>query len=286
MKSLVVIVGETASGKTSLAIELAQRFDGEVIAADSWTVYKGFDIGTAKPTMEERAGIPHHLLDVAEPNDGFSAGKFKLLAVQVLEDIQRRGKLPIVVGGTGLYVDSILYDYSFLPRPSADLREELNAMTLEQVIDYARYKQLDLDGIDIRNKRRVIRVIENNGQKPTKKILRANTCVLGMYRDRDDLRARLMARLEAMVAAGFADEVAGLAERYGWDVEPMQAPDYRAMARYVRGEQSLETTREQIVQNDLQLAKKQRTWFKRNSHIKWVDNSSQAVDIVTTFLNK
>jgi tRNA dimethylallyltransferase len=107
---LIVIVGETASGKSALAMELAQKFDGEIICADSWTVYKGFDIGTAKPTAADRKLVPHHLLDVADPAVGFSAAVFQRMAKQVIEDITARGKIPLLVGGTGLYVDSILYD--------------------------------------------------------------------------------------------------------------------------------------------------------------------------------
>src|ERR1700741_165618 len=111
MSPIVVIVGETASGKTALSIKLAKKLNGEVICADSWTVYKGFDIGTAKPTVDEQQGSPHHLLDVAVPVEGFSAAVFKRMAKQAIKDITYRGKLPIIVGGTGLYIDSILYDY-------------------------------------------------------------------------------------------------------------------------------------------------------------------------------
>jgi tRNA dimethylallyltransferase len=286
MSPLVVIVGETASGKSALAMELAQKFDGELICADSWTVYKGFDIGTAKPTAEERARVPHHLLDVADPAKGFSAAEFKRLADDTIQSMVKRGKLPIMVGGTGLYINSVIYNYSFLPPSDQALRAELNAMSLQQVLARAAELKLDTTGIDLRNKRRVIRLIENNGVRPTKQALRANTCMIGIRRPLAELAARITDRIEAMVDAGFPDEVLRLGKRYGWEIEAMRAPGYRAFAAYVHGEISLEAAKERFKRNDLQLAKKQRTWFKRNSSIQWVNDRSNAVEIVTTFLNK
>ena len=286
MSPLVVIVGETASGKSALALELAERFNGELICADSWTVYRGFDIGTAKPTAEERAKTPHHLLDVADPAEGFSVVLFQRQAKQAIVDITARGRLPIMVGGTGLYIDSILYDYSFLPPSDTALRAELNAMTLDEVVARTIELGLDTTNIDLRNKRRVIRLIENNGLRPTKSRLRENTLIIGIQRPLEELRDRIIARIDAMVQAGFPDEVRRLGESYGWDCEPMRAPGYRAFADYVQGRVSLDAAKERFMLNDLQLAKKQRTWFKRNSSIQWVHDRSKAVGILTTFLNK
>jgi tRNA dimethylallyltransferase len=286
MSPLVVIVGETASGKSALAMELAEKFDGEIICADSWTVYRGFDIGTAKPTAEDRAQVPHHLLDVADPAVGFSAAVFQRLAKQAISDITKRGKLPIMVGGTGLYIDSILYDYGFLPPSDPRLRAELSIMDIKQLLVRAQELELDMDGIDLRNKRRIIRLIENNGIRPTRKRLRPNTLVLGIQRPLDELRERITNRVDDMIAHGFAEEVRRLGEIYGWDCEPMRAPDYRALAAYVQERVPLYTAKEQIIQNDLQLAKKQRTWFKRNQSIQWLSDRSYADDILTTFLNK
>jgi len=266
-------------------MELAERFNGELICADSWTVYKGFDIGTAKPSAEDRARVPHHLLDVADPRDGFSAVLFQKLATQSIVDITSRGKLPILVGGTGLYVDSILYDYSFLPPSEPELRAELNAMTLEQVLDRADELELDTTGIDLRNKRRVIRLIENNGVRPGKHELRGNTLVLGMKVEREHLLERITQRVDAMLAAGLENEVRELAERYGWDAEPMKGIGYREWQQYFAGTQDLAETRERIIKASMDLAKRQRTWFKRNNGIQWVSDRGYAVDLVTTFLN-
>lgn len=286
---LLVLVGETASGKSALALELAKKFDGEIISADSWAVYKGFDIGTAKPTAEERAAVPHHLLDVAEPLEGFSAPLFQKLAYLAIDDITRRGKLPIMVGGTGLYIDSVLYDYSFLPKSDPKLREELNAMSVQDLAARAEELELDTAGIDLRNKRRVIRLIENNGVRPTRKELRPNTLILGIKRPLPDLEVRIAQRIDGMVEAGFPDEVCRLCGRYGWDIEPMRAPGYRAFADYVQGKILLGAAKERFKRNDLQLAKKQRTWFRRNKSIHWfatpVDMEG-VVERVTTFLNK
>lgn len=285
MSPLVVIVGETASGKTSLSIELAKKLDGEIICADSWTVYKGFDIGTAKPTAAERQGIPHHLLDVAEPSEGFSAAVFQRLAKQAIKDITSRGKLPIIVGGTGLYADSILYDYSFLPLADPAEREKLNALSLEELLQKAETMQLDTSAIDIRNKRRIIRLIENNGVLPTKHPLRENTIVLGLKRPLNELRERVVQRIDGMVKDGLADEVARLGEQYGWDCEPMKAPAYRAFRHYCQGEIPLAEAKFRMVQNDLQLAKKQRTWFKRNDSIQWIEPGYK-IDVICELVLK
>jgi tRNA dimethylallyltransferase len=286
VEPLIVIVGETASGKSALAMQLAKKFEGEIICADSWTVYKDFDIGTAKPTTEERAQVPHHLLDVADPNVGYSAAIFKRQATKAIRDIQGRGKLPILVGGTGLYIDAVIYDYSFLPLSDPGLRAELNGMTLDELTKKATDMGLDISGIDMRNKRRVIRLIENNGVRPTKQSFRPNTLILGIKRPIEELTRRITKRIDSMVEQGFADEVRRLGYQYGWEIEPMRAPGYRAFADYASGKVSLAQAKQRFRQNDLKLAKKQRTWFKRNSFIQWVDDPKEAVEIATTFLNK
>jgi len=283
---LVVVVGETASGKSALAMDLSRKYDGELICADSWTVYNGFDIGTAKPSKAEQAEIPHHLLDVADPRDGFSAVLFQQLAQQAIADITARGKLPIMVGGTGLYIDSVLFDYGFLPPSDPALRTELNDLSLEEVLARARELGLDTTDIDLRNKRRVIRLIENNGVRPSKGAIRTDTLVLGVQVPREELRERVELRVEHMLDAGLESEVRMLAEQYGWDVEPMKGIGYIEWQAYFAGEQNLTQTCERIVAGTMGLAKRQRTWFKRNPHIFWHNDRSKIVDTVTTFLNK
>jgi tRNA dimethylallyltransferase len=286
---LLVIVGETASGKSSLAMELARELNGELICADSWTVYKDFDIGTAKPSAVERAIIPHHMLDVADARGGFNAVVFQQMAQVAIDGIHARGHLPILVGGTGLYIDSIIYHYQFLPATPPDLRAELNELSLDELITRAEDDGLAVEHIDIRNKRRVIRLIENNGQLPTKKPLRAKTLVLGLQTPRDDLDARIAARVDAMLAAGLEAEVRQLATEYGWEAEPMKGIGYKEWKSYIEGTQDLEATRQKIIKNTKDLAKRQRTWFKRNKSIHWLDNRgplSDIVDLITTHLHK
>jgi len=285
---LVVIVGETASGKSRLAHSLALKLGGEIISADSWAVYKGFNIGTAKPSARERAEVAYHGLDIADPAVGFSAVEFQRLAQAAIEDISSRGKLPIIVGGTGLYIDSILYDYSFLPATDANLRSELDALSLEGVLQRAEELGLDTTDIDLRNKRRVIRLIENNGIRPSRQKLRENTIVLGLQLPREDLEMRMAKRIDAMLAAGLEDEVRRLADRYSWEAEPMKGIGYREFKLYFDGQQTLTEVRERIIRSTVQLAKKQRTWFKRNKSIHWLSNRdifTESVDFITTNLH-
>lgn len=281
-----MVVGETASGKSGLAIELAKRFDGEIICADSRTVYSEFDIGSAKPSKLERAEVPHHLLDIADPRGTFTAAVFQQIAHTTIAAVVARGRLPILAGGTGLYVDSVLYDFQFPPAPPQSLRDELSKMSLEELLVEIQRKGISTDGIDLQNKRRVVRLLENNGVRPAKQELRPNTLVLGLSVPRDELRVRVEQRVDAMLAAGLEFEARQLAERYGWDAEPMKGIGYREWYEYAAGTQSVTETRDQIVADTMNLAKRQRTWFRRNKSIQWINDRSKAVDLVTTYLNK
>ena len=283
---LIAIVGETASGKSALSMSLAQQFDGEIICADSWTVYKGFDIGTAKPSKEDQATIPHHLIDVAMGDEGFNVERFKEMAVNAIDDISNRSKLPIMVGGSGLYVDSVLFDYQFLGPPNVELRSELNSLSLEKLKELVKNGNLNSAGVDMKNKRRVIRLIEGGHSTPKTWTIRSNTLVLGLKTPLDVLEKRIRSRVEGMVESGFVEEVKSLGELYGWDSEVMKAPGYKAFREYVNGSISLEEATDRFVHRDLRLAKKQRTWFKRNNSIQWITKQSEAVALVTTFLNK
>lgn len=286
---LVVIVGETASGKSALAMALAKQFDGEIICADSWTVYKDFDIGTAKPSASDRAQVRHHLLDVTTADKGFSAPQFQRLALAAIDDIASRGKLAIMVGGTGLYTDSVIFNYSFLPPSSASERARLNSLPLAELLSIASKRNLSLATIDTRNKRRVIRLIENNGQLPSKSSLRPNTLMLGLMLARDELEAKITSRVDKMLAAGLEQEVKAIAGQFGWLAEPMKGVGYKEWQEYFEGTQMLANTRLRIIKSSLDLAKKQRTWFKRHKFIHWLanrDKLAEAVALVTTFLNK
>jgi len=284
---IIAVVGFTASGKSTLGIQLAKRFRGEIIAADAMTVYKNFDIGTAKPTQKELSKIQHHLLDIVDASNKFSAAEFKQRAEEAIEDIALRGKVPILVGGSGLYVDSVLYDYDFrAPPASTRMRLELNTKTLDELIAIADSKGLSSKNIDIHNKRRLIRLIESEGAIPVRRPLRQNVLVLGINMPKESLRKRVEARVSAMLAQGLEDEVRHLSQQYGWDVGPMRSIGYREWQGYFAGAQTLDDVKKAIITHTMQLAKKQRTWFKRNTSIAWVNNFNEAVEYTTTFLNK
>lgn len=285
-KQIVVIVGETASGKSEAAMRIAKLFNGEIITADLWTVYKGFDIGTAKPSQEDRRAIAHHLIDVADPKSGYSAAVFKRQASAAIRDIQGRGKLPVVVGGTGLYVDSLVYSYSFLPPSGTDKRQEYNQMSLAELQKLVEDSGYNTDGIDLNNKRRLIRLLENEGRKPTSSPMRQDTLMFGIQIDRDSLRDNVTLRVNKMFDNGLVKEVEQLSKLYGWDVEPMKGIGYRELKEYLDGSIDIDETKQRIIKDTMDLAKKQRTWFSRNKSIHWVNNSDKIVDILTTDLNK
>lgn len=288
MPPLIAVVGETASGKSALAMYLAERFNGELICADSWTVRRQMDIGTAKPSLEERQRVPHHLLDVVEANEDFTAAVFKQLANDAIVEVAARGRLPILVGGTGLYVDGVLYDYQFLPEGRPGQREELNALSITELLAQIAAAGLELGDVDVRNKRRLIRLLETNGAAQAKSELRPNTLVIGLQPDRDSLKERITARVDAMLAAGLEDEVQRLADQYGWDCEALKGIGYREWRDYFLGSQSLDDTRQRIIQSTLGLARRQRAWFNRNKSIHWFQtpvNHTAIDDLITTFLN-
>lgn len=282
---LVAIVGETASGKTALAIQLAKQFNGEIICADSRTIYKDADIGTAKPLLEEQSGIPHHLLDVVSIDDSFSAADFKRQVQICINDIAARGKVPFLVGGTGLYIDAVIFDFSFADPPDVAERQRLQALSIEELTQELHERQIPMP-TNSRNPRHLMRALETGGMKASDTILRSNTLVIGLEIDREVLRQKLIARVDAMVAAGFIDEVRRLSAQHGWSAPGLNAPGYKAFRSYVEGNISLDEAKALFVQNDWKLAKRQRTWFKRNKSIHWVTDIQKAVELVTTFLNK
>lgn len=283
---LIAIVGETASGKSALALELARRFNGEIIAADSRTIYKGLDIGTAKPTPKERQAVRHHLLDVVTPDGTFTVADFKRMANEAMADIARRGKLAFLVGGTGLYIDAVIYDFSFRGvAHDPAMRNELQQLDVDDLQALILERNLAMPA-NSRNPRHLIRVLEADGILPERHPLRQNTLIIGLEIERDVLRTNIAHRVEQMVGQGFIDEVRSTMAQYGQDAPALQAPGYKAFRAYLDNEIDLETAKQQFVQNDMRLAKRQRTWFRRNEDINWICKKAEAVDLVTTFLNK
>jgi tRNA dimethylallyltransferase len=284
MNPLIVIVGETASGKSDLAIEFAQKYDGEIICADSRTIYQGMDIGTAKPSKEDQQKVPHYFLDIIEPNQTYSAAQFKQDVLKLLEDMKTRGKLPIMVGGSGLYVDSVIFDYQF-SEIDMKKRDELNNVSLEELQKRALDLGIEETEVDFKNRRHLQRAVEAEKVLKNSQQLRPNTLLIGLKLDREVLEHRIKSRVDAMIEEGLVDEVKILGEKYGWASEAMSGIGYRVMGQYIRGEITLEEAKQKLVQGDLNLAKRQRTWFKRNKYIHWIDNSKSADTLVKTFLS-
>lgn len=252
VEPLIAIVGPTASGKSALGMELAKKFNGEIICADSRTVYKGLDIGTAKPSHNDQKEIKHHLLDVVNPDESFNASDFKKLAHDAIVDIFGHGKLPILVGGSGLYIDALLFDYQF-SEPNSP-RDPINSRHVDKEV------------------------------KAIKSLLRENTLVIGVSIERDELKNRITNRVEQMVNDGFIEEVRRINKQYPGS-KSLDAPGYKAFVKYLNGEVSLESAKDLFVKNDKRLAKRQMTWFRRNKSIQWVEEQGQAEGLVADFLD-
>ncbi len=284
---MIAVVGETASGKSSLALEIAKRYDGEIICADSRTIYKGMDVGTAKPRPEEQAQVAHHLLDVAEPGVQFTAADFKRLAEEAIKDITARGKLPILVGGTGLYVDSIIFDYQFARVANSTERTRLDALDIAQLSALIKERGLSVPENE-KNKRYLIRTLERGaGTANDREVLRPRTLVIGLKPSRLQLRQRIESRVEQMFRRGLRREVEELQQKYGWDSEALTGIGYREFRSLYEGhEVSMSAIKRQIVQDTLALAKRQRTWFKRNPHIVWLEEAQQAYPLIDAFLGR
>lgn len=286
---LVVVVGATATGKTSLAIRLAKKFNGEIVSADSWLVRRETNIGTAKPTDNELKQVPHHMINIISPCEDYSAARYKNEALKAIDSIWSRNKLPLLVGGTGLYIDSILYNYSFLPPSTNSERSKLNSMTLNELLVCAQNNKLPIDLIDKRNKRRIIRLIETGGKLPAKESLRDNTLIIGLSASKEALDQLIKIRVQEMITRGLEREVYELSKRYGWDCEALKGIGYHEWKLYFEGKLSLQATEDRINKDTIMLAKRQNTWFKRNKSIQWQTtpvNDVNVDDIVTTFLSK
>lgn len=275
---VIAIVGATASGKTAYSIELAKEIDGEIISADSRLVYKGFNIGAAKPTIEERQGIPHYMIDIVEPDFEYSAGLYKQQAKKIINDIIKRGKTPIIAGGTGLYIDILLKNYD-LPEIPADrpLREELKKYTKDDL--YNKLLELDSDAgeiIDKNDSKKIIRAIEiikttgkslknSRGIKPSE----YNIKWIGKNFDRKTLYERIDKRVDIMVENGLVEETKGLLDKYGDIPNITSTIGYREISGYLYDKYSLEEGIALLKKNTRNYAKRQLTWFRKNTDIIW-----------------
>ncbi len=273
---LIVVVGPTASGKTALAIDLAKRFGGEIICADSRTVYKGMDIGTAKPSAADRAAVPHWGLDLVEPGERFTAADFQRYATAKIAEIRERGNVPFLVGGTGLYVDGVVFAYQFGPEADATARALLESMSLEELINYCVDSNINVPE-NKNNKRYVIRAIEQktvNEKRSSEPIHGA--IIVGIATERNELRTRIESRSEQLFQDGMVEEATMLGKKYDWDSEAMTGNIYRLVHEYLLGKITLEEVKRKFAVRDWQLAKRQLTWLRRNPHIRWLDREQAA----------
>lgn len=283
---IVAIVGQTATGKSAVAVELAEKLGGEIICADSRTIYKGMDIGTAKPSAEDRRRVVHHGLDLISPDQNYSAYDFQQYALAKIEDIQARGHVPFLVGGSGLYVDGVLYGFDFGPAGGQKARHELSKKTLPELQSLARKIGLDEAYPSFQNPRHLAGAIARGKITLQKKQLPANAFLGAIRLSQQELDARIEWRVDNMIKVGLVDEVRVLIAEYGHDAPGLSAPIYEAMSEYILGNSSLQEAAEQAIANDRQLAKRQLTWFKRNHDISWVQSAEQLKKEVTLFLTK
>ena len=285
---LIGIVGPTASGKTDLALALAERMPVEILVADSRQVYRGMDVGTAKPDASARAKVPHHLLDLVDPDEPFSVAQWVARARQVIGEIAGRGRLPMVVGGTGLYVSALVdgHDYAaqgWSPELRGRLARELETEGLEPLAARLATHAPDTAArTDLRNPRRVLRALErvdagDGGAEPQGEPYGGRVAMVGVSRPREGLYRRIDERAEWLFANGLLEEVRGLLDAgYGPDLRPMSGHGYREAAAHLAGESSLEQAIALTARRTRQYAKRQLTWFRRDARIMWLSGGADS----------
>lgn len=287
---VVVIVGPTAVGKTKTGIELAKAFDGEIVSGDSVQVYRGMDIGSAKVTKEEAEGIPHHLIDICDPDDAMSVAVFQQLARAAIDDIYARGKLPIIVGGTGLYIRSILYDYEFVERPVDEaLRADLERLAEVEGREALHQRLVQLDPeraatIHPNNVRRVVRALEVAMQGDTQTTDSAPSehydyRLFVLHADREILYDRINQRVDAMMEAGLVEEVERLLAQGYRETQAMRAIGYKEVIPFIDGNISKEKATDLLKQHTRQFAKRQLTWFRHQFDGIWVDMGRKSFEL-------
>lgn len=289
---LIVIEGTNASGKSGLGVRLAGRFGGEVISADSRQVYTGLDLGSGKITAQEMQGVPHHLLDVVEPGQFFSMADFQTLAYRAIDDILARGKLPFLVGGTGLYVDAVADGYLLSEKPTdLMLRQHLETYDTPELYNLLKQKLPDTD-IDPHNRHRVMRALERleaDDYRPAGKSPRYEVLKLGVTWEREVLKQRIDERLDRRLQAGMVDEVRNLMEN-GVSTEFLMklGLEYRYLTRYLLGETDYAQMKEELGNAIKKFAKRQMTWFRRDARIHWLDMTAdpetEACTLIEAFL--
>jgi len=281
-KSVIVVLGPTASGKTALALALAEYFPIEIISADSRLVYKDMDIGTAKPTKEEQKLVPHHLLDVVDPEERFTVADYQKATFRIIDDVIKRKKIPVLVGGTMLYIDSVINNYQLpIENEESALRKRIRAMSLEQlqkelldlVPDYDKY-------IDSKNPVRLMRALQHYHltgewlwEKSHKSKPKYPYVLLGLSVDKEELKERVAKRIQQQIDDGLIEEVKDLIKKYPKSEIAMTGIGYRQVMGFLKGEFKKEIMIEQLNKDTLAYAKRQMTWWKRNKEIHWLQRN-------------
>lgn len=297
MEKIIVILGPTASGKTDLSIKLAKKLNGEVVSADSRQIYKGMDIGTAKPSKKETSQIPHYLIDIKNPDQPYTVAEYKKDAIAAIENILKKKKLPIMVGGTGLYIKAIV-DNLEIPEVKADLilRKKIEKDIKQHGLDHVFKKLVELDPeaayiIDPKNPRRVIRALEvtlltkkpfSSQRKSGKPLF--NVLEIGIMPKKDELVKRINLRAEKMIRDGLVGEVKKLMQKYGPDQQTFDAIGYREIIEYLKRNITLGKALEDIKLNTWHYAKRQMTWFNKDKKICWIKNYKEAEKLIKNFL--
>ena len=296
-QKIIAITGPSSSGKTALSVSLAKELNGEIISVDSRQIYKSLDIGSAKPTLEERQGIPHYMMDIVDVTEPYTVADFCDAANEIIENIIQNGKVPILAGGTGLYFRTLLQDFD-LPRvaPNEELRNELNQKSCEELYNMLLEKDYDIaQKIHFNNKVKIIRALEvcitlgipmSKAQK--KKESKYNTLWFGLNsKDRDFLYERINKRVDIMMEQGLEQEAKNLFEKYGENNILLNTIGYQELYPYFNGEISLESALELLKQNTRRYAKRQISWFNANKDIEWFDIQIQsAVEIQDLIIDK
>lgn len=297
---VIVICGPTASGKTALSIALAKKIGGEIVSADSMQIYKDMDIGSAKPTKEEMQGIKHYMLDFVSPKERYSVAEYKKQAEQAIQEILQKGKTPIIVGGTGLYVNSLIYGIEYQDtKIDEEYREKLEKIVVEEGLEklYEQAKEIDpqaMETISPNDRKRIIRVLEiyhETGKTKTqqeiesrKNEVKYDYKVFAITMERSILYERINKRVDIMVEQGLIQEVQNLIQKYDQYPTAMQALGYKEIKQYLEGNTSKEEAIETIKQETRRYAKRQLTWFRKNKETIWLDASKKIEDNIENIL--
>ena len=288
---LIAIVGPTASGKSALGLRLAREHRGEIVSCDSLQAYRGLDIGSAKPTPAERAEVPHHLIDVVDPAEGFTAAEYARRARQALSEVRARGRLPLVVGGSGLYLRALVSGLFEGPSRDEALRRRLERMA-DRFGDarlHRLLRRVDPDAaarIEVRDRMRVVRALEvfratgrslsQHHRAGTEPLAGFDVRLLGLSPPRDVLRRAVETRTDEMLAAGLVEEARALLARHPPDLPPLRAIGYRQAVAVVRGEMEVDAARRDMVKETMRYAKRQMTWFRHQAQVRWCVSAEEA----------